>query len=72
MSARYLLKSPLEFKPSVGIFNALKMKAWEDERRMAVTDSTREQYQNAGPSQYSFESGCQEKQPITAPARMVL
>jgi hypothetical protein len=64
--------SPLEFKPAVGAFKALKMKAWEDERRIAVTDNTNEQYQKAGPSQYWFERGCQEKHPMTAPARMVL
>ena len=70
--ATYLLKSPLECKPGVGKFKALKIKAWEDESRMATMDSTKVQYHNAGPIQYPSTAGIQEKQPITAAARMVL
>jgi hypothetical protein len=55
-----------------GGFKALKINAWEDERRMATTDNTREQYQHAEPIQNPSETGCQEKHPITAAARIVL
>lgn len=72
INARYLLKSPLEFKPTVGRFKALKMNACPDERRMAKIDSTREQYHEAGPIQNPSDTGGQEKHPMTAAARIVL
>ena len=48
------------------------MNAWEEERRIAKIDRNRLQNQKAGPSQYSFSTGLQEKQPITAAARRAL
>ena len=69
--ARYLLKSPLELSCKEGGFKALKMNAWEDERRIAKIDNTRAQYQHAGPIQNPSEIGCQEKHPMTAAARIV-
>jgi len=33
------------------VFKELKMKAWDEESKMARMESTREEYHNAGPSQ---------------------
>lgn len=72
MSARYRRKSPEELSAAVGVLSALNMKACEEESRIAVMARTSAQYQRAGPIQGVVGDWGHEKQPMTAPAMMVL
>lgn len=48
------------------------MNAWDEESRIARIESTKLQYQSAGPSQNISGKPVHEKQPITPPARIAL